>query len=82
MKKMIIFLIIFCSYKILFSQNKIEFNKFPFDIETLKDLSYKKDSIMPKFMGDKFYYINTNTTKKYQKLAFKLPTRLLVENPH
>jgi len=72
MKKMIIFLIVFCSYKTLLSQNKIEFNKFPFDIETLKDLSYKKDSIMPKFMGDKFYYINTNTNKKISESGFQV----------
>ncbi|MDV7699453.1 WG repeat-containing protein [Chryseobacterium soli] len=54
----------------IFSQNKIEFDKFPFDIEALKDLSYKKDSIMPKFIGDKFYYININTNKKISEAGF------------
>ncbi len=55
---------------ILFSQNKIEFNKFPFDIEALKDLSYKKDSIMPKFVGDKFYYVNVDTNQKISEIGF------------
>lgn len=72
MKKTILFLILFCSCKNLFSQNKIEFEKFPFDIETLQDLSYKKDSIMPKFIDDKFYYINTKTGKKISETGFQV----------
>lgn len=71
MEKMIVLLIIFCSYKTLYSQNKIEFDKFPFDMETLQDLSYRKDSIMPKFIDDKFYYINTNTHKKISEIGFQ-----------
>lgn len=56
----------------LSSQNKIEFDEFPFDIGTLKDLSYRKDSIMPKFIGDKFYYININTGKKITEIGFQV----------
>ncbi len=72
MKNFITFLILLCSCKNLFSQNKIEFDKFPFDIETLKDLSYKKDSIMPKFIGDKFYYVNIHTNKKISEVGFQI----------
>lgn len=72
MKKIIVFLIIFCSYKTLCAQNNIEFDQFPFDIETLKNLSYRKDSIMPKFIGDQFYYINTNTNKKISETGFQV----------
>ncbi|WP_102981504.1 WG repeat-containing protein [Chryseobacterium scophthalmum] len=64
--------ILFLTFSItLFSQAKIEFDKFPFNIEALKDLSYKKDSIMPKFIGDKFYYININTNKKISEVGFQ-----------
>ncbi|UTX48922.1 WG repeat-containing protein [Chryseobacterium sp. MA9] len=65
--------ILFLTFSItLFSQAKIEFDKFPFNIEALKDLSYKKDSIMPKFIGDKFYYININTNKKISEVGFQV----------
>ncbi|KFF03866.1 WG repeat-containing protein [Chryseobacterium luteum] len=70
MKTCITILILLCTCKNLFSQNKIEFDKFPFDIETLKNLSYKKDSIMPTFIDDKFYYINTKTNKKISDVGF------------
>ncbi|MDQ0595267.1 hypothetical protein QFZ37_003636 [Chryseobacterium ginsenosidimutans] len=71
MKIYITLLIFLCPFTNLFSQNKIEFDKFPFDIEILKDLSYKKDSIMPKFFGDKFYYININTNKRISEVGFQ-----------
>ncbi|MBD8084592.1 WG repeat-containing protein [Chryseobacterium caseinilyticum] len=71
MKKIILFLIIFCFYKTLSSQNKIEFDKLPFEIEVLKNLSYKKDSIMPRFIVDKFYYVNINTNEKLSDIGFQ-----------
>jgi len=63
--------ILFLTFSVtIFSQTKIEFEKFPFNIEALKDLSHKKDSIMPQFIGDKFYYININTNKKISEVGF------------
>ncbi len=45
------------------AQNQLKWEKFPFDVETLRSLSYKKDSIMPRFISGKFYYVNIKTNK-------------------
>lgn len=60
----IVLVILFGIYAVnMNAQNQLEFKKFPFDMETLQSLSYKKDSIMPRFVSGKFYYLNTKTNK-------------------
>ena len=65
-------ILIFFTFSKLWSQTKIEFNKLPFEIETLQSLSYKKDDIMPKFIKDKFYYVDVKTDKKISKTGFEI----------
>ena len=65
-------ILLFFAFSKLCSQTKVEFNKLPFDIETLQSLSYKKDSIMPKFITDKFYYVNTKTNEKIFDKGFEI----------
>jgi len=72
MRLNILILLLIFSFSKLCSQTKIEVGKLPFNIETLQSLSYKKDSIMPKFISDKFYYVNTKTNKKISKEGFEI----------
>lgn len=45
---------------------------YPFQMKTLEMLSYRKDSIMPKYDGNRFYYINTKTNKRIGTKTFEL----------
>ena len=72
-KLRIVLLILFAIYSITTnSQNQLEFKKFPFDMETLQSLSYRKDTVMPRFILDKFYYIDTKTNKKIGNNGFEI----------
>lgn len=45
---------------------------YPFQMKTLEMLSYRKDSIMPKYDGNRFFYINTKTNKRIGTKTFEL----------
>lgn len=71
MKRLTLVLLILTFSK-LNAQTKIDFNQYPFDIEALQKLSTSKDSIMPQFIEDKFYYINTKTKQQVSYKAFQV----------